>query len=329
MSTCPQCELETVPHTEFCLVCGTDGADATRRRRRFTMTGESATDREGLLRLLGALVDAPSASLRWLVDAGRLEIDATVTTAQGAVLERMLTAAGLWVRADEPTLADANQSLRWGGDRTDTVKILATAVIAAVTLALGVPLVAPVGLVTAVVLGARRLRLVPHRLALRPGVLERSIGIDATLLTEAHAACKRLSDPLVLSTLRASVEHVADMAEALRAEGASFVQPEVARVDVQVHDLLRRVIRFALAADRLGGSPDDPTPVVLDQAVRDQLDGHLVEVQRALARLRTDVQEIRILAARGRALASSKRALIDLRARLDAALELAAAHAPR
>jgi hypothetical protein len=292
-------------------------------------TAAADADVGACVRLLVALADVQPAVVTWLLGRGGLEIEASVTAAQGAELERMLTAVGLQVSASEPTLAEAQRSLRWAGDRNDTAKLGAIGSIAAAAVVFGVPLVAPAALATAAILVARRARPVTHRLALRPGILERSVGIDAGMLTEAHLAVKRLSDPLVASTLRACVEHVADMADALHEGGASLVVPEVARLDLSVRELLRLTIRFANAADRLGGSADDPTPVVVDEALKDEIDGQLVQVERALGRLRADVQEVRLPPARERALATSKRAVVELRTLLDGALALAASCVPR
>jgi hypothetical protein len=332
VSTCASCDLETVPHTEFCLACGNDAADGARRGRRFVATASSVdggADGSARARLLVALLDSDPAALAWLLDHGGLEIEASVTTTQGELLERTLTAAGLQVTASEPTLAEAQRSFRWAGDRVDTAKIVATLSVGALAAALGVPLVAPAAAVTTVILATRRARTVTHRLALRPGVIERSLGIDPAMLSEAHLAMKRLSDPLVVQTLRACVEHVADIVDALHADGASLAFPEVGRLDLSVRDLLRLTTRFALAVDRLGGSADDPTPVVVDPAVKDEIDGQLVNVERALGRLRADVQEVRAPGARDRAIATAKRALVELRSMLDAGLELAASSAGR
>ena len=132
MSACSRCGAETVPHTDFCLDCGHDGAAGQPRiHRRLEITEITLSETDKLMRLLATLSQEPAETIRFLIDRGRFEIDIDVTKAQGASLEAMLAAAGLHFRSAELVYSIPSHGLRWVGGRGVGARLAITAVMAA------------------------------------------------------------------------------------------------------------------------------------------------------------------------------------------------------
>lgn len=328
MSVCPKCDAPTVPHTKFCLDCGHDGEiGQPRMRRRLDITAIDLSQRDKLVELLATLTQESTGTAGWLLDRGRFEIDIDVTKAQGVWLEAMLAAAGLGFRSSEHAFSSASHGLRWAGDRDVGARLAITVVMGGAALAFGVPLVPIAALVTSLLIAARAVRLVPERLAVSRSVADQALAIvDPAALAAARVARAVMSDPGAVRSLRSCVEHVGEITWMVRTNGAHLLQPDLGRLDEQIHLLLRQTSKLAVSVDRLRAPADDsataPQRLKRDET-RSEIERSLDDIERALARTRNEVRELHGAEARAQVLATSRRALTELRIGVDTALEMA------
>lgn len=328
MSACRKCDAPLVPHTELCLDCGHDGgAGEPRIRRRLEITEINLSDSDRLVRLLATLTHEPAEILRFLLDRGRFDLDVEVTKAQGAWLETMLATAGLHVRSTEQVFSSPSHGLRWAGGQQLGARLAITMAMGGAALAFGVPLVPIAAVLTSLILAGTATRLVPDRISVTRVIADQTlVVIDPAALDEARAARAGLSDPDTIRRLRSCVEHVAEIAWTVRAGGAHLLQPEIGRLDGQIHQLLRQTSRLSLTVDRLRapekGSALPEHRSRLDET-RGELERSLDDIERALARMREEVRVLHGSEARGPALADPRRLLAELRIGIDTALEMA------
>jgi hypothetical protein len=328
MSGCPKCDAPRVPHTEFCLDCGHDGEiGQPRLRRRLDITEIELSRRDRLVELLATLTEESTETAGWLLDRVRFEIDIDVTKAQGAWLEAMLAAAGLGFRSSDQAFSSASHRLRWAGGRDVGARLAITVAMGGAALAFGVPLVPIAAVVTSLVVAARAVRLVPDRLTIARSVVDRSLAVvDPAALAAARAARAVMSDPGAILRLRSCVDHVAEITWVVRTGGAHLLQPELGRLDDQIHLLLRQTSKLAVSVDRLRAPADDSATAEqrskLDET-RSEIERSLDEIERSLAATRNDVRELHGAEARGQALAAERRVLRELRIGIETALEMA------
>jgi len=112
----------------------------------------------------------------------------------------------------------------------------------------------------------------------------------------------------------------------VRTGGAHLLQPDLGRLDGQIHQLLRQTSKLSLTVERLRASEKGAAPpehqVKLDET-RSELERSLDDIERALAKMRNDVRELHASEARGQALTDPRRLLTELRIGIDTALEMA------
>ena len=328
MSACSRCDAETVPHTDFCLDCGHDGGAAQpRSRRRLEITEINLSERDKLVRLLATLSQEPAEIIGLLLDRGRFEIDIDVTKAQGASLEATLAAAGLHFRSSEQAYSSPSRALRWAGGRKVGARLAVTAAMGGAALAFGVPLVPIAAVLTSLILVGSAARLVPDRLSVSRPIADQTLAaIDPAVLGEVRTARAGISDPGAARRLRTCLDHVAEITWVVRANGAHLLQPDLGRLDGQIHQLLRHTSKLAVSADRLRAAQEEAAPPAprasLDEA-RSEVERSLDDIEQALARMRNDVRELQGAEAREQALTEPRRVLTELRIGIDRALEMA------
>jgi hypothetical protein len=328
MSACSRCDAPTVPHTEFCLDCGHDGGVGQPRiRRRLEITEINLSDHDKLVRLLATLSQEPAETIGFLIDRGRFEIDIDVTKAQGASLEAMLATAGLHFRSSEQVYSSPSHGLRWAGGRKVGARLAITVAMGGAALAFGVPLVPIAAVLTSLILVGSSARFVPARLSVSKPIADQTLAVvDPAVLAEVRAARAGISDPGAARRLRTCVDHVAEITWVVRANGAHLLQPDLGRLDGQIHQLLRQTSKLAVSADRLRAPEEEAAPraprVKLDEA-RSEIERSLEDIEQALARMRNDVRELQGAEVRGQTLTEPRRVLTELRIGIVTALEMA------
>ncbi len=262
MSACSRCDAEAVPHTDFCLDCGHDGGTAQpRSRRRLEVTESTLSERDNLVRLLATLSREPAEIIGLLIDRGRFEIDIDVTPAQGPRSKRCSRPPGCaFARRSRPIRLRPTAS----GGRAAEESVSgsrSTAAMGGAALALGVPLVPVAAALTSLLLVAGSARFVPERLSISRPIADQTLAvIEPAVLAEVRAARAGLSDPGAARRLRSCVDHVAEITWVIRANGAHLLQPDLGRLDEQIHQLLRQTTKLAVSADRLRALQDEAAP---------------------------------------------------------------------
>jgi len=321
MNACPACRGPFIPHTDLCLPCGPPPVPWPRRRTLAEVSGAGAADRTQLAALLKALTLEPDDAVRAAVARDRFGLEIDATEEQKMRLIAALCATRAMCTLTDQAAPDHGAGVHWSFARPFPEKLGATVVIGVAALATGVPLVPGAALLTALYLGVRALRLVPHRLTVQCEIAERRLLVlDDTTFAEAHRALRGALDAGIRDAIRTLVDHAAEILWLFRAEGAHLHNPEIGRLDDQLVQTLRRSLVLAAGADRL--MPDAKGYRGRDPG---ELSRRLAEVEAGLDQVWSSLRAMRGAHAHAppEALAATRKALQEVRRGVDDANEMA------
>jgi len=252
---CPQCGEESPEGWTLCLGCGQSAGAPKRSPRRVEISEIDGKEQGKLLGALRTLDASPSTLLHLIVEQGFFELQVITTDAEQHRLERLLTALGVKFQTTS-AVSGERFDLHLGLDALLAVKLLAVAGVIAASQLFGVPLLTQLGALTFVILLLRTLRIIPRALSCPAAATGRWLGsVNEAFLAQLTSAMTA-QPPQEREQLRPALRHFAGIVAMLRADGALLVRPELASIDLNLHELMSQLLRAISSGDDASSTRD-------------------------------------------------------------------------
>lgn len=257
-TVCASCGQDLLPRLEICFDCelaSTSPPEPARPAQRYHC--EPTGDRKALTDALKALFpDAAAEDVAWIAKQPYFDIVAELTSAQEQRLSELLRAHGTQVATTE-NVPPAARGVRLCFDGLVREKLGATCVIGGASLALGISIVPAAAAVMGVALLSRVPRLVERRLSMaRPQADAYLAVMDEAVIAHARTARSSITSPAVLDILRHCLASCAEMSAKLRDGGAHLSNAGLKKIDAELTQLTRVVMKLAVAAHRMAPTAD-------------------------------------------------------------------------